>query len=127
MSSLTEKIVAVLEKQEKEKEVPVPKMTSLKDLPHVGEDIYLDFAKKSSTENQCFACGDGDRTTVEDMIYAITALSLEGEGEYPTIFFCPRHLTDLAEQLLLHIFRVAKGREEGAIRLPLLKWKGEDE
>lgn len=101
----------------------------LGDLNHIGEDIYLDFSKKTSLEQQCFACGDGDKIPIDGKIYGISALFIDdGKGEeFPAINLCPRHFADLAEQILLHVWRVGKGKEEGALKLPLLKWKGEDE
>ena len=126
--SLTDRIVDVLVFQEKkEEEVPEAKEQDLQNLSQIGEDIYLEFAKKSDIEQQCFACGAQDRIILGGNIYAITGLATEGEGDFPSIFMCPRHMTDLAEQILLHVLRVGRGKEAGAIKLPLLKWKGEDE
>ena len=114
---------------EKVQEIKKLEAKGLGDLSHIGEDIYLDFSKKTSLEQQCFACGEGDKIPIDGKIYGISALSVDdGKGEeFPSLSLCPKHFADLAEQILLHVWRVGKGKEEGALKLPLLKWKGEDE
>jgi hypothetical protein len=139
---LTDQIASLGERREKDLDLKtekewkeykgmqeLKKAEGLEGLDHIGEEIYLDYAKKSSLGMECFGCGGEDRIIVGGHIYSLSAFpSKDGKSEeVPTLYFCPRHLTDLAEQLLIHVFRVMKGKEEGAIKLPLRKWKGDDE
>jgi len=89
----------------------------------VGEDVYLEYRNKESLSDYCFACGTEDRIPVGGEHYIIVASVIEdGKTEdFSTIHFCPKHMTELAEQILLHCYRVATDREGGAIKLPLLK------
>jgi hypothetical protein len=118
---LTERICQLAERGEEK--VADTATNLLEGVESIGDDIYLDYTKKTDESMYCHICDLSDNIPVGENVYLITGSvpPKDGTVEEPVepIVFCPRHMTDLAEQLLLHIVRVGKGKENGAIKLPL--------
>ena len=87
----------------------------------IGEDLFIEFGPKAEFVDFCWACGNNDRQKVGEDQYSLVSTDMTDAGEWPRIYLCPQHFSDLAEQILIHLVRVGKEREDGAIRLPLLK------
>ena len=122
---LTERICQLAER---ESEVKKEEVNTVDALSNLGDDIYLDYGKKIDESMYCLVCDTADSIPVGENVYTFCgAIVKDGtEESFEPIVLCPKHLSEMAEQILLHIVRVSKGKEKGAIHLPLRKWEEDD-
>lgn len=117
---LTERICQLAERGD---DVSEAKPAALEGCYNLGDDVYLDYNEKLDESMYCHVCDTKDCIAVGQSVYTLSGPSELGNEAFEPIVLCPKHLSEIAEQILLHIVRVSKGKEKGALTLPLRKWK----
>lgn len=96
----------------------------------LGMDILFQICDRN--DDKCFGCSadENARAAKTDRGYMIWGqngedVKEEGEGTISeagsVIWLCANHTKQLLEQMLVHVVMVSRGKEQGAIKLPLKK------
>lgn len=91
-------------------------------LKELQSEMDLIIIPRPDGEN-CWVCGPSDATPVGDDIFMLTGETTGGlaDKDFKYHLFCAKHMGFTISLVLTHLLRVDKGKEEGPLKLPLIR------